>query len=400
VFTALKTRVGRAVFGTATFVLVFWEVPWVKRIIAAVTGFDFLYEKSDWWAKAARMALNPPPGTALLVGIVGLVLIYWSTKPRETKMSIPVLGMLISVIAFAGFGVWYLVKNQTDEPHISQLPPASSSPTSAITVVQWNKIFGTSRSVDLVFALFLDGRGPDSKSVKLNNAFLQSGITGEIITMKVGSENPTVDTFPISEANPIPRKGFIRLVATMNPLNPNQGLPNKKFLDNWRQVWFHAFYEDGSHDDILFDETIMESYFPELSGPHVTRMSSASDDTNVPAPQTNALKPPYTTRTVRELRALYEGRTRLQADAFMADEKGKLIETEGTVVNVDNGMAFLQIGQMPQSGNTDHVECRFGPQWTAKLGTFRQGERMKIRGVIGPSQNGAQIYLQDCEIIS
>jgi hypothetical protein len=40
----------------------------------------------------------------------------------------------------------------------------------------------------------------------------------------------------------------------------------------------------------------------------------------------------FTTRTVRELRALYEGRTRLQADAFMADEKGKLIDVEGTVV--------------------------------------------------------------------
>jgi len=105
----------------------------------------------------------------------------------------------------------------------------------------------------------------------------------------------------------------------------------------------------------------------------------------------------FTKRTVRELRAIYEGRTSLQADAFMADEKGRLIETEGTVMNVDSGMAFLKIGDNPP--NTDHVECRFGSQWNAKLGTFRRGELMKIRGVIGPNQNGAQIYLQECEII-
>jgi len=107
----------------------------------------------------------------------------------------------------------------------------------------------------------------------------------------------------------------------------------------------------------------------------------------------------FTKLTVRELRALYEGRTRLQADAFMADEKGKLIESGGTVVNVDNGMAFLQVGQTQHNGMPDYIECRFGPAWNAKLGTYRQGEQMKVRGVIGPSQNGAQIYLQDCEII-
>jgi hypothetical protein len=107
----------------------------------------------------------------------------------------------------------------------------------------------------------------------------------------------------------------------------------------------------------------------------------------------------FTKRTVRELRAIYEGRTRLQADAFMADEKGKLIEAEGTIVNVDTGMVFLQTGKTEHNGMPDFVECRFGPAWNAKLGTYRQNERMKIRGVIGPNQNGAQIYLQDCEII-
>jgi hypothetical protein len=126
---------------------------------------------------------------------------------------------------------------------------------------------------------------------------------------------------------------------------------------------------------------------------------SINESQSTPA-RPSPTKPTMTTRTVRELRAFYEGRTRLQADAFMADEKGKEIETEGTVVNIDAGMAFLQVGQQIHNGMPDQVECRFDPKWNAKLGTFRSGEHMKIRGVIGPSQNGAQIYLQDCEIIS
>lgn len=110
-------------------------------------------------------------------------------------------------------------------------------------------------------------------------------------------------------------------------------------------------------------------------------------------------KKEFTKRTVRELRAFYEGRTGLQADAFMTDEKGKLIEVEGTIVQIHDGMAFLNVGQDLHNGMTDSVECRFAPAWNAKLGTYRQKERMKIRGVIGPNQNGAQIYLQDCQII-
>lgn len=105
---SLKTKLGRAIFAATSFLLLFWEVPWVKRSIAALTGLDFIYEKTrvpSWLGEAVRVALNPPPGTALLVVIVGLVLIYWNTKSKEARMSLPVLGMLISVISLAGFGI-------------------------------------------------------------------------------------------------------------------------------------------------------------------------------------------------------------------------------------------------------------------------------------------------------
>ena len=60
------------------------------------------------------MALNPPPGTALVVALVGVALIYWYTKPKAVRMSIPAIGILVCVIGVIGFGVWYLVGAQPE----------------------------------------------------------------------------------------------------------------------------------------------------------------------------------------------------------------------------------------------------------------------------------------------
>ena len=119
----LKSRLAKIVAAITSALIVLLEVPSVGKLLArafaVVTGFDFFYERSkdpSWVGKASSMALNPPPGTALLVAIVGIALIYWTTKPREVGMSLPVLGMLVSVICLAGFSVWYLVKDQPPEP--------------------------------------------------------------------------------------------------------------------------------------------------------------------------------------------------------------------------------------------------------------------------------------------
>src|SRR5690349_17178058 len=100
--------------GAAAGILAFWivieEMPAVKRILSTITGIDFIYEKTrdpSWMGSAYHLALNPPPGTAILVVVVSAALIYWTTKPREIRMLWPVLGMLASVICFAVFGVVY-----------------------------------------------------------------------------------------------------------------------------------------------------------------------------------------------------------------------------------------------------------------------------------------------------
>jgi hypothetical protein len=131
-----------------------------------------------------------------------------------------------------------------------------------------------------VFALLLDGNGPPSKSIKLKRAYLESAKTGEVIEMTVAGETAIDEAFPISEANPIPPNGFIRLIAKMNPSDTptgtQHGLVNREFLDRWGSIWFNTVYEDGTPPDrISFN---MTGYFPEISGPHATRRSDAKKE--------------------------------------------------------------------------------------------------------------------------
>ncbi|MEH2502595.1 hypothetical protein V1290_001406 [Bradyrhizobium sp. AZCC 1578] len=128
----VKQTAVKALLGFAGLGVLLWELPLARKFLATITTFDFFYERSkdpSWVGEVINKMINPPPGTALLVVLVGLVLIYWSTKPRDVKMSLPMIGMLVSAICFAGFGVWHLVKSQSTQ---AGTPQADVTPASDI----------------------------------------------------------------------------------------------------------------------------------------------------------------------------------------------------------------------------------------------------------------------------
>jgi hypothetical protein len=101
----------------------------------------------------------------------------------------------------------------------------------------------------------------------------------------------------------------------------------------------------------------------------------------------------FTTKTISELRGFYKDRTALQGAAFMADEIGKWINTEGEIQLIrPDGLVFL-------SGEGGVISCEFKASWNPKLSAFRPGELMKVVGKIGAVQIGpTPIYLQPCEL--
>lgn len=110
---------------------VLWEIPAARRIativLTTITGFDFFYERfrdPSWIGALFRMLAHPPAGATLTVMAIGLTLIYWSTRPKQSRMTVPAIGMVICAIAFAGCLFWYLY-----DRHFGDAANAASPPT-------------------------------------------------------------------------------------------------------------------------------------------------------------------------------------------------------------------------------------------------------------------------------
>jgi hypothetical protein len=99
----------------------------------------------------------------------------------------------------------------------------------------------------------------------------------------------------------------------------------------------------------------------------------------------------YTDKTVADLAAFYQGRTAMQGDAFMTDEKGKWINVEGKLQYLQpNGNALFFDDVRP-------INCTFDAKWNAKLNTLRQFDLIKFAGKIAPFQTGL-LTLEECEL--
>ncbi len=130
--------------------------------------------------------------------------------------------------------------------------------------------------------------------------------------------------------------------------------------------------------------------------------SSASKQDQAPMPTPpearrapGATQRTFTTRTVRELMSLYEGRTMLQADALMEPYKGLWISVKAEAVQIIPDTAGATV--VLQSGQ-DLVNARFDNFWRKALGRVNSGDTIAIRGRIGEVQNGQQLYLVECDI--
>lgn len=76
-------------------------------------GIDFVVERSGdpgWLAHAFYFLISPPSWFLLLAIAIGFVLVLWprSNNDHRSKMSAPVIGMIIFGVAFVGCFIWWL----------------------------------------------------------------------------------------------------------------------------------------------------------------------------------------------------------------------------------------------------------------------------------------------------
>jgi hypothetical protein len=117
---------------------------------------------------------------------------------------------------------------------------------------------------------------------------------------------------------------------------------------------------------------------------------------SVPLPSVTSTEREFTTRTPRELLALYEGRSMLEADQLIKPYKGKWIQAKANILQIipngDGTVVILKDGDKI-------ISCPLVARWTPQLLKMRIGDPLSVIGQVGISQNGQQLYLQDCEIV-
>jgi hypothetical protein len=114
----------------------------------------------------------------------------------------------------------------------------------------------------------------------------------------------------------------------------------------------------------------------------------------IPVPPAADTPRVYTNKTVQDLAAFYKDRTPMQGDVFMADEKGKWINTEGKL------QTLMPNGRGAALYNGDYqILCNFGEKWKAKLGALQPSAFIKIAGKISQDQWAPpSLFLEECEL--
>lgn len=100
-------------------------------------------------------------------------------------------------------------------------------------------------------------------------------------------------------------------------------------------------------------------------------------------------------RSPSYLMAFYNGRTMLQATAMIQPYIGLWISVSGPIITIYDGGG--EVGAALRADGVT-ISCRFKKEWAARLARFNERETLEVGGFIGPSQNGQQLYLEDCEI--
>jgi hypothetical protein len=106
----------------------------------------------------------------------------------------------------------------------------------------------------------------------------------------------------------------------------------------------------------------------------------------------------FTSRTAAELLDYYRhGLTPLQAGKLVQPHIGLWIKVEGVALMILDGGGDIAV---VLKNGSDTYSCRFEKKWEPTLMRFSNGDHMSVVGKIGPSQNGQQFYLINCELPS
>jgi hypothetical protein len=137
-----------------------------------------------------------------------------------------------------------------------------------------------------------------------------------------------------------------------------------------------------------------------------TPVGSMQLDTKKPATEQPESTTPVTptqhlfiNRKPKDLLDFYKHVSPLQADDLMKPYVGRWMIVEGKAATnpVDAGNGSSQFIVVDDEGA--HCTCTFASQWRQDVKTVRTGDNVKMQGRISEGQNGATLYLGECDLL-
>jgi hypothetical protein len=176
---------------------------------------------------------------------------------------------------------------------------------------------------------------------------------------------------------------YMTLHLKGHKLGPNPAFAGIMLALTW--AFFGYTIWSGPRQAVIHEPAHIENQWPKAPqqplAPNAAPGPAAADGPRV-----------YTNKTIQDLAAFYKDRTTVQGDVFMADEKGKWINTEGKLQNLMPG------GGVMLYNDTHPILCNFAEKWMAKLSVLRLSDFIKITGKIRQDQSLPALSLEQCEL--
>jgi hypothetical protein len=129
--------------------------------------------------------------------------------------------------------------------------PASGEP------IEWRPSFSQTMNMDgssySACSIIFSGKNASSREISLEEAYLVSGVTGNIvpIMVNVGKLTGYIELVPVTDINPVPPEAEIELVYELRPY-----LAEQDFMRLWGMVSLVVKYGGVEHRRTFDDETI------------------------------------------------------------------------------------------------------------------------------------------------
>jgi hypothetical protein len=173
-----------------------------------------------------------------------------------------ILGMAIFGIGFVACAILFFVQQPNESPEYETRPLA------------WSKSLGlqfgvSPDGVPFAHSVYMYAINKGVKEVKLNDAYIISGLTSDRIQMTVGE----FERLQPSQINPIPPEAKVELRGRFNG---ETGLSAPDFITRWSKITFVAQYDDQEYRSPAFDladeaRKVVQQHLPKPPVPSVTK---------------------------------------------------------------------------------------------------------------------------------